>query len=184
VSAAHQCRLVESAGRAHHRPEAVVLDFVNPEFFAAFFFSALRFLVRCRVTSAAAVACEGAFQQTLETALILAFPNAIFLFHRPTPLSRNYCATRFVTIIRVGRKDRTVPLGLAKKRSRAGHRTTHTGCRIGAQAMRRRWLSKMASGSTCHARCIRGTEHGDERFATALLSDQHADALQKRVATA
>jgi hypothetical protein len=32
-------------GRAHHQPEAVVLDFVNPEFFAAFFFSALRFLV-------------------------------------------------------------------------------------------------------------------------------------------
>src|SRR5216684_2916712 len=25
-------------GRAHHQPEAVVLDFVNPEFFAAFFF--------------------------------------------------------------------------------------------------------------------------------------------------
>jgi len=32
-------------GRAHHQSEAVVLDFVNPEFFAAFFFSALRFLV-------------------------------------------------------------------------------------------------------------------------------------------
>jgi hypothetical protein len=32
-------------GRAHHQPEAVLLDFVNPEFFAAFFFSALRFLV-------------------------------------------------------------------------------------------------------------------------------------------
>jgi len=60
------------------------------------------------------VRVEGAFQQTLETALILAFANPIFLFHRPTPLSRNYCATRFVTIIRVGRKDRTVPLGLAK----------------------------------------------------------------------
>jgi len=43
VSAAHQCHL--SAGRAHDQPEAVVLDFVNPEFFAAFFFSALRFLV-------------------------------------------------------------------------------------------------------------------------------------------
>ena len=28
---------------------------------------------------------EGAFQQTLETALILAFANLIFLFHRPTP---------------------------------------------------------------------------------------------------
>jgi hypothetical protein len=32
-------------GRAHHQPEAVVLDFANPEFIAAFFFSALRFLV-------------------------------------------------------------------------------------------------------------------------------------------
>jgi hypothetical protein len=32
-------------GWAHHQPEAVALDFVNPEFFAAFFFSALRFLV-------------------------------------------------------------------------------------------------------------------------------------------
>jgi hypothetical protein len=32
-------------GRAHHQPEAVVLDFVNPEFIAACFFSALRFLV-------------------------------------------------------------------------------------------------------------------------------------------
>jgi hypothetical protein len=37
--------LAESAGRAHHQPEAVVLGFVNPEFFAAFFFNALRFLV-------------------------------------------------------------------------------------------------------------------------------------------
>ena len=32
-------------GRAHRQPETVVLDFVNPDFFAAFFFSALRFLV-------------------------------------------------------------------------------------------------------------------------------------------
>ena len=32
-------------GRAHHQPAAVVLDFVNPVFFAAFFLSALRFLV-------------------------------------------------------------------------------------------------------------------------------------------
>ncbi len=54
-----------------------MLDFVNPEIFAAFFFSALRFLLQLRV--------EGAFQQTLETALILAFANPIFLFHRPTP---------------------------------------------------------------------------------------------------
>src|SRR6267142_415098 len=45
--------------------------------------------------------------------------------------------------------------------------------------MRRGWLSKLASGSTYHARCIRGAEHGDARFATASLSDQHADALQK-----
>jgi hypothetical protein len=45
VSVAHQCHLVESAGRAHHQPEVVLLDFVNPELFAAFFFSALRFLV-------------------------------------------------------------------------------------------------------------------------------------------
>jgi len=45
--------------------------------------------------------------------------------------------------------------------------------------MSRRWLSKLASGSTCHARCIRGIEHGDARLATASLSDQHADALQK-----
>ena len=45
VSAAHQCHLVESAGRAQDQPEAAVLDFVNPELFAAFFFSALRFLV-------------------------------------------------------------------------------------------------------------------------------------------
>ena len=45
VSVAHKCHLVEGEGRAHHQPEAVVLDFVNPEFFAAFFFSALRFLV-------------------------------------------------------------------------------------------------------------------------------------------
>jgi hypothetical protein len=29
----------------HDQPQAVVLDFANPEFFAAFFFSALRFLV-------------------------------------------------------------------------------------------------------------------------------------------
>src|SRR5712664_3501572 len=51
--------------------------------------------------------------------------------------------------------------------------------------MRRRWLSKLASGSTCHARFIRGTEHGDARFATASLSDQHVDACKKkRVAAA
>jgi hypothetical protein len=30
---------------------------------------------------------------------MLAFANPIFLFHYPTPLSRAYCATRFVTII-------------------------------------------------------------------------------------
>ncbi len=41
------------------------------------------------------------------------------------------------------------------------------------------WLSKLASGSTCNARFIRGTEQGDARFATAALSDQHADALKK-----
>src|SRR5882724_372256 len=117
-------------GLAHHQPEAVVLDFVNPEFFAAFFFSALRFLVA--VSKRLQLRVEGAFQQTLETALILAFANPMFLFHRSTPLSRAYCATHFVTIIRVGRKDRTVPLGLAKTRSRAGHRTTHMGWRIGA----------------------------------------------------
>src|SRR6267142_6443559 len=45
--------------------------------------------------------------------------------------------------------------------------------------MRRRWSSKFASGSTCYARFIRGTQHGDARFATASLPDQHADALQK-----
>ncbi len=43
--AAHQCHLVECAGRAHHQPEAVVLDFVNPEISAAFLFNALRFWV-------------------------------------------------------------------------------------------------------------------------------------------
>jgi hypothetical protein len=32
-------------GRAHHQPEAVVLDFVNPGIFCGLFFSALRFLV-------------------------------------------------------------------------------------------------------------------------------------------
>jgi predicted acylesterase/phospholipase RssA len=32
-------------GRAHHQAEAIVLDFVNSESFAAFFFSALRILV-------------------------------------------------------------------------------------------------------------------------------------------
>jgi hypothetical protein len=41
VSAVHQCHL----GLAHYRPEAVVLDFVISEFFAAFFFSALRLFV-------------------------------------------------------------------------------------------------------------------------------------------
>src|ERR1700682_2241951 len=45
--------------------------------------------------------------------------------------------------------------------------------------MRRRWLSKFASGSTCIAMFIRGTQHGDARFATASLPDQHVDALQK-----
>jgi hypothetical protein len=36
-------------------------------------------------------------------------------------------------------------------------------------------LSKLASGSTCNARCIRGTEHGDA--VTAALSDPHAGAV-------
>ena len=52
--------------------------------------------------------------------MILVFANPIFLFHRSTPLSRAHCATRFVTIIRVGRKDRAVPLGLAKKTEPCG----------------------------------------------------------------
>src|SRR6266478_2455558 len=72
------------------------------------------------------------FSKLSRRPLILAFANPIFLFHRPIPLSKTYCATHFVTIIRVGRKDRTVPLGLAKTQSCAGHRTTHTGRRIGA----------------------------------------------------
>jgi len=42
------------------------------------------------------------------------FANPIFLFHRSTPLSRAHCATRFVTIIRVGRKDRAVRWGWRK----------------------------------------------------------------------
>jgi hypothetical protein len=42
--------------------------------------------------------------------------------------------TRCVTIIRAERKCRTVPWGLAKSRSRAGRRTTHTGWRICAEA--------------------------------------------------
>ena len=50
----HQCHLVESADQVHHQPEAVVLDFVNP-ISAAFLFNALRFWLRSRVTSAAAV---------------------------------------------------------------------------------------------------------------------------------
>jgi hypothetical protein len=41
------------------------------------------------------------------------------------------------------------------------------------------WLSKLASGSTRNARFIHGAEHGDARFATASMSHQHADALQK-----
>lgn len=40
-------------------------------------------------------------------------------------------------------------------------------------------MSKLASGSTCNARYIHGTEHGDARFATTSLSDPHADSLKK-----
>jgi hypothetical protein len=40
VSAAHQMSSRRKRGRAHHQSEAVVLDFVNQEFFAAFFFHA------------------------------------------------------------------------------------------------------------------------------------------------
>jgi hypothetical protein len=39
----------------------------------------------------------GVFQHTLETPLILAFANPIFVLHRLIPFC---CATRFVTIIR------------------------------------------------------------------------------------
>jgi hypothetical protein len=46
-------------------------------------------------------------------------------------------------------------------------------------ATERHLRSKLASGSTCYARFIRGTEHGDARFATASLSDQHVDACKK-----
>jgi hypothetical protein len=118
-------------GWAHHQPEAVVLDLVNPEISAAFLFSALRFLVAVSSLQRLQLRVEGAFQQNLETALILAFANPSYLFHRPTPLSRAYCATRFVTIIRVGRKDRTAPLGLAKNGA-VRVIAQRTGCRIGA----------------------------------------------------
>ena len=39
------CGWVCVEDRPHHQPEAMVLDFVNPEFSATLFFSALRFLV-------------------------------------------------------------------------------------------------------------------------------------------
>ncbi len=110
-----------------------MLDFVNSEFFATFFFSALRFLVTVSSDlSGCSCMLKALFSKLSRRPLILAFANPIFLFHRPIPLSKTYCATHFVTIIRVGRKDRTVPLGLAKTQSCAGHRTTHTGRRIGA----------------------------------------------------
>src|SRR5882757_3789373 len=112
--------------RAHHQPEAVVLDFVNPEFFATFFFSALRFLVAVSSDpQRLQLRVEGAFQQTLETALILASANPIFLFHRLTPISGLLRNTLRDDHPR--REERPHgPVGTGEKRSRAGH------CRGGA----------------------------------------------------
>ena len=63
-----------------------MFDCVNPEFFAAFFFSALRFLVAVSSDlSGCSSVLKALFRQTLETALILAFANPIFHFHRPHP---------------------------------------------------------------------------------------------------
>jgi len=69
-------------------------------------------------------------------------------------------------IIRVGRKDRTVPLGLAK----------NGAVRVIAEAA---LVIKISVPFNMHRNLYSWTEHGDARFATASLSDQNADALQK-----
>ena len=74
-------------------------------------------------------------------------------------------------IIRVGRKDRTVPLGLAK----------NGAVRVIAEAA---LVIKISVPFNMHRNLYSWTEHGDARFATASLSDQNADALQKREVTA
>src|SRR5712672_3222586 len=81
-------------GRAHHQPEAVVLDFVNLEFFAAFFFSALRFLVAVSSDlSGCSCVLKALFSKLSRRPLILAIANPIFLFHRLTryqgPIAQN-----------------------------------------------------------------------------------------------
>ena len=40
-------------------------------------------------------------------------------------------------------------------------------------------VTKFGSGSTRNARFIRGTEHGNARLATALLSDQRVDGHRR-----
>jgi hypothetical protein len=68
-------------------------------------------------------------------------------------------------IIRVGRKDRPVPLGLAK----------NGAVRVIAEAA---LVIKISVRFNMH-RNYSWTEHGNARFATASLSDQHVDAPQK-----
>jgi hypothetical protein len=82
-----------------------------------------------------------------------------------------------MTLVPVARERNTKNAAGSTNRSRGAHRrvTLEDRC-VGNQPTP---VIKLASGSTCTARFIRGTEHGDARFATAALSDQHADALQK-----
>jgi hypothetical protein len=132
--------------RAHHQPEAVVVDFVTQNFLRPSFSALYAFWSRSLVTSALQLRVEGAFQQTLETALILAFANPIFLFHRPTPLSRAYLVGNTLRDDLPRReKDRTVPLGLAKKgavrvialRTRVGRSVRRQSSKLGFDMQRK-----------------------------------------------
>jgi hypothetical protein len=70
---------------------------------------------------------KGAFQQTLETALILAFANLIFLVHRLTRSITQHASWRSSA---PGEKAARSRWGW-RKTEPCGHRTTHTRWRIG-----------------------------------------------------
>jgi len=102
---------------------------------------------------------------------VFAFADPIFHLHRPTPLSRACCATRFVTIIRVGRKDRTVPLGLAKTRSRAGRCVGNQAALVVKNSVRFNVRRKVYSWNRAR-RCT---------ICDSVIVRSAADALQKGV---
>src|SRR3984893_7573091 len=112
-------------GRANHQPEAVVLDFVNLEFFATFFFNALRFLVAVSSDlSGCSCVLKALFSKlSRRSRYSRSLIRFFFFIAHPTSYQGAYCATRSASGWPHG------PVGAGEKRSRAGHRTLRTRAR-------------------------------------------------------